>query len=123
MDAICSRVIPGKLRGKLLSRNGCRASRLIDRRLATIEGRQPVNRASNRIFRLEIFTYACTIRLGIERVFSRDHDSVRGAETSRQKHDERSLNECSPSCVHDRSQHQRARHATNDAGRGTCLSD
>jgi len=117
MDAICSRVIPGKLRGKLLSQNGCRASRLIDRRLATIEGRQPVNRVSNGIFRLGIFT--CTIRLGIEHVFSRDHDSVRGAEIN----DERSLNECSPSCVHDRSQHQRARHATNDAGRGTCLSD
>ncbi|TGZ37954.1 hypothetical protein DBV15_08345 [Temnothorax longispinosus] len=99
MDAICSRVIPGKLRGKLLSRSeDGRASRSIDRRLATIEG--VVNRLVAHVqrnfwvgnFHAEMHVLQFDLGSKSEKekrvFFTRNRATrFRGAETSRRRND------------------------------------
>lgn len=131
MDAICSRVIPGKLRGKLPSRSG--RSRESPDRSVISDDRGVVNRLvarptgfSGRGFFTPV--YACVrsdlgskdtlfsraiARLGSRRLV------VKETETT----DVRRANACRIMSAIIRTPTARAQRATNDAGRGTCLND
>lgn len=79
MDAICSRVIPGKLRGKLLSRSG--RSRESSDRSAISDNQGVVNRLVQRSFQIGNFhagTHAKRSDLGSRKFFfTRNRDSAR----------------------------------------------